>query len=92
MMRLADSEKLDAFLRDDANLKLRLGLWSALGGLVKEAMNAWEMRTPAEIQKADGDRKLRYEALERFAAEQMRRYDYVDVELISEIVEGDPWR
>lgn len=90
LMRIEDQEKLEAFLRDERNLHLRLNLWSRLGGLASEAMTAWGLESPEALRSLESERRLRYEILERLAAGKMRRDDFLDDELISEIVRADP--
>jgi nucleoside phosphorylase len=90
LMRIADQEKLEAFLKDERNLQLRLNLWSRLGGLATETMKAWGIETAGKLRDLDRDRRLSYEILERLAAGKMHRDDFQDDEMISEIVRADP--
>lgn len=91
LMQLGQQDTLNNFMVDREHLRMRLELFSRLGGNVSEVMRGLEVETP-EALEATSNPKLLYEVLEALAAQRMHRYDYTDDELISEMVHKKPPR
>ena len=90
LMRFRDSESLTAFLRDPRHFEMRLRVFGKFNGVVQELMRSFNISKSQDFTHLTDRAGVLHNAIEKLAAEHMRRYDYREDELIDEIVRVDP--
>ena len=89
LIKFANQDGLENFLKDRENTTLRFELFSLLGNEIAEFMDLMNINTPEDLQGTASPRLL-YQALEKLAAHKFRRFDYRDDEAIEQIVRSTP--
>lgn len=90
VIKLSEKAKVRAFMEDPDNARLRFELFSHLGGDITEFMQILNINTPEDLQRNTPSGKIYYNVLESLASANVRRFDYIDDELIEEIVKTAP--
>ena len=89
LMQFAQKDRLTHFMIDREHLRMRLDLFKRLGGEIASAIQELQVDTPEVLEQAKTSKEI-YERLEFLAADRMSRHDFVDDELISEMVRKTP--
>jgi hypothetical protein len=89
-MRLRDEESLADFMQDARNTDMRLRMFRAVSPAAAKLLDAAKVQTSSDLKRLGKAGQTLYRALEKEAAKVMHRMDYVDDELIDQIVLFEP--